>query len=110
MMGSGNDISGGSSDEQKERIALIIQNNYVRLKTMCCNNISFNAFDVFHDTIEYVLRCADMSQMMTDEEVIHYFCYKYRMFKYRAIMTVRQRREISYADYIQTQETRDETY
>ena len=45
---------------------------------------------------------------MSEEELISYFCFRYKMIKYRAIKDKQQLKEIQYAEYIQTSKKEEE--
>lgn len=88
--------------EQMERLARIINENKAVLRDKClainCGHVDFE--DAFQDTVECILRSHHAAGLPNSENVIHFFCFKFRMFAYRARMARRARKEITYADYI----------
>lgn len=90
----------------------VIAKNYDRLKELCKyhNDIllcSKTSEDLFQDTILHVSQ-DPKAVIMSEEELIDYFCYRYKMIKYQAIKDKQQLKEIQYAEYIQTSKKEDE--
>lgn len=95
------------------KIMTVIAKNYDHLKQLCSYRdhglfCSKSHEDLFHDTILFVSQDDKASSLSTDEELIDYFCYRFRMIEYQAINDNKLLKEIPYADYLQTSKTAEE--
>lgn len=92
-----------------KRVMDFIARHYMHLKDMCGYR-SFGLYcsksyeDIFQDTVLYVSQDEKAATIKTDEEMIEYFCYRFRMIEFQAINDNKMLREVQYAEYIQTKE------
>lgn len=95
-----------------DNIINVIAKNYDHLKELCKYHDDIllcpkNSEDLFQDTILYISQDAKAVNM-SEEELISYFCFRYKMIKYRAIKDKQQLKKIQYAEYIQTSKKEEE--
>lgn len=96
--------------EYLPHIAAALDRNYDLLLRLCSINIernhgSVSDMDIFHETILFVShdkRCIDLK---TDDDIVHYFAYRYRMILYQTVKDESQRKTILYADDQKTPQT-----
>lgn len=90
-----------------------IAHNYDTLKVLCGYRASGlycskSYEDIFQDTVLLVSQDDKASSLSSDEELIDYFCYRFRMIMFQAIHDNKQLKEIPYADYLQTNKILEE--
>lgn len=90
-----------------------IAHNYDRLKQLCGYRAtglycSKSYEDVFQDTVLLISQDEKATTLTTEEDLINYFCYRFRMIEFQAINDNKQLKEIPYADYLQTSKTTEE--
>lgn len=88
----------------------VISRNYSRLKELCNYNdrgcyCSKSYEDIFQDTILFVVHDSETFNLVTDEEIINHFLYRYKMVEFQTINDNKMLKEVKYADYIQAKET-----
>lgn len=87
-----------------------ISKNYSKLKELCNYNkrgcyCSKSYEDIFQDTILFVVHDSGAVDLVTDEEIINHFLYRYKMVEFQTINDNKMLKEVKYADYIQAKET-----
>ena len=95
-----------------KRVMSMIVRNYDKLKDLCIYRshgllCSKSYEDIFHDAILFVSQDKKASLIFSEEELIRYFNYRFRMILYQTINDNKQLKEIPYADYIQTSKKED---
>lgn len=93
-----------------EAVLTAIARNYKELQRICGYRryglfCSKSYEDIFQDTILFVSQDEKASSLVTDNEIIEYFQYRFKMIEYQAIQDNKQLREIPYANYLQATET-----
>lgn len=81
----------------------ILADNYTLLKDRCriVGDIvwcSKNYEDIFHDTIMYVSQ-DDKADGLSEEELLDFFCYRFKMLEFQTISDNKLERKVEYADY-----------
>lgn len=94
-------------------VMVVIARNYERLKLLCDNHThslfcSKSYEDLFQDTILLVSHDEKASTLSSEEEIIKYFCHRFRMVEFQAINDNKLLKEIPYVDYLQTKEASSE--
>ena len=95
-----------------KRVMSMIERNYDKLKDLCIYRthglFCFKSYeDIFHDAILFVSQDKKASLISSEEELIRYFNYRFRMILYQTINDNKQLKEIPYADYIQASKKED---
>lgn len=94
-------IRNGKPDK---RVMKVIESNYRKLKDTCGVNQNGvfsgeSIEDIFHDTIQFVCQDSKAASFQTDNEILEYFNYRFRMIKFQRIKDSRMLKEIEYADH-----------
>lgn len=91
----------------------VIAHNYNRLKQLCGYRssglyCSKSYEDIFQDTVLLVSQDEKASTLSSENELIDYFRYRFRMIEYQAINDNKQLKEMPYADYLQASKNKEE--
>lgn len=90
-----------------KRIVKLIASNYKVLKDEIIQNYIFSD-DVFQDTILLISTDANATNVKSKGALVAHFKSRYNMLYYRKRMQEKERKEIEYADYLQTKEATEE--
>lgn len=96
-----------------DKVMRMIAHNYNWLKQLCGYRssglyCSKSYEDLFQDTILFISQDEKASTISSEQDLISYFCYRFRMIEYQAINDNKLLKEIPYADYLQTSKTTKE--
>lgn len=64
--------------------------------------------DIFHECILFVYSDPGCARLVWQEEICRMFCYRFRMIEFKHQRRKNERKEIEYADYIQTKKNNHE--
>lgn len=88
------------------RVMAIIAKNYNRLKLLCGYR-NYGLFcsksyeDLFQDTVLFISQDEKALTLLSEQELIDYFCYRFRMIEFQTVNDNKLLKEIPYADYLQ---------
>ena len=88
------------------KVMAVLADNYNHLKQLCSYRshglfCSKSYEDLFQDTILFVSQDNKASTLSSEQEIIDYFYYRFRMIEYQATNDHKLLKEIPYADYLQ---------
>lgn len=99
--------------EADNGVMTLLARNYSKLKNLCGYR-DYGCFcsksyeDIFQDTVIYVSQ-DKRAVGMPEDELVNYFCFRFKMILFQTINDNKELKEIAYADYRKNEESCSES-